>query len=165
MQSQQPAQVAQQSQSRESVPEELVLALQDQSKRETALLDLSKKRDSYPDLAPVLWNSFGVIAILLQEIVSIYHLLNPPQLSASQSNRVCNALALLQCVASHPETRSSFISGSSTCFPLSYSLLGLHLTHTSQTLPSMHTSQPTSLSSFTLSSTPCPSNGRSNTSA
>ena len=129
MQSQQPAQVAQQSQSRESVPEELVLALQDQSKRETALLDLSKKRDSYPDLAPVLWNSFGVIAILLQEIVSIYHLLNPPQLSASQSNRVCNALALLQCVASHPETRSSFISGSSTCFPLSYSLLGLHLTH------------------------------------
>lgn len=30
---------------------------------------------------------------------------------ASQSNRVCNALALLQCVASHPETRSSFLQG------------------------------------------------------
>ena len=28
---------------------------------------------------------------------------------AHQSNRVCNALALLQCVASHPETRSAFL--------------------------------------------------------
>ena len=34
--------------------------------------------------------------------------LNP---QASQSNRVCNALALLQCVASHAETRSVFLSG------------------------------------------------------
>ena len=30
---------------------------------------------------------------------------------AQQSNRVCNALALLQCVASHPETRSAFLNG------------------------------------------------------
>ena len=30
---------------------------------------------------------------------------------ANQSNRVCNALALLQCVASHPETRSPFLQG------------------------------------------------------
>lgn len=29
----------------------------------------------------------------------------PPTLTAHQSNRVCNALALLQCVAFHPETR------------------------------------------------------------
>lgn len=32
-------------------------------------------------------------------------------LQAHQSNRVCNALALLQCVASHPETRSAFLQG------------------------------------------------------
>ena len=30
---------------------------------------------------------------------------------AQQSNRVCNALALLQCVASHPETRTAFLNG------------------------------------------------------
>lgn len=30
-------------------------------------------------------------------------------MTAHQSNRVCNALALLQCVASHPETRSPFL--------------------------------------------------------
>lgn len=33
---------------------------------------------------------------------------------AHQSNRVCNALALLQCVASHPETRSAFLQGKVT---------------------------------------------------
>ena len=57
----------------------------------------------------MLWNSFGTIAALLQEINHIYPAINPPTLSAHQSNRVCNALALLQCVASHPDTRSSFL--------------------------------------------------------
>ncbi|CAB1346723.1 unnamed protein product [Coregonus sp. 'balchen'] len=48
--------------------------------RENALLELSKKRESVPDLAPMLWHSCGTIA------------------------------ALLQCVASHPETRSAFLA-------------------------------------------------------
>lgn len=77
--------------------------------RENALLELSKKREVVPDLAPMLWHSFGTIAALMQEIVNIYPAINPPVLTASQSNRVCNALALLQCVASHPETRSCFL--------------------------------------------------------
>ena len=77
--------------------------------RETALLELSKKRESVPDLAPMLWHSFGTIAALLQEIINIYPSITPPTLTAHQSNRVCNALALLQCVASHPETRSVFL--------------------------------------------------------
>ena len=38
-------------------------------------------------------------------------MLQPPSLTAHASNRVCNALALLQCVASHPETRSLFLQG------------------------------------------------------
>jgi CCR4-NOT transcription complex subunit 9 len=79
----------------------------------------------------MLWNSFGTIAgklrkihiqlmfrkfikifcftALLQEIVNIYPSITPPTLTAQQSNRVCNALALLQNVASHPETRSAFL--------------------------------------------------------
>ena len=48
--------------------------------------------------------------MLLREIVGIYPLLNPPKLKAHASNRVCNALALLQCVASHKETRTPFLS-------------------------------------------------------
>ncbi len=95
--------------------EELVLDLivNNDPTRENALLELSKKRESFPELAVFLWHSFGTVSVLLQEIVSIYSALNPPALTASASNRVCNALALLQCVASHPETRSLFLKGGS----------------------------------------------------
>jgi CCR4-NOT transcription complex subunit 9 len=88
-----------------------VLDLTNPEKRQVALLELSKKREEVPELAPILWYSFGTIAILLQEIISIYPLLSPPRLKVSQSNRVCNALALLQCVASHRETRTLFLNG------------------------------------------------------
>jgi hypothetical protein len=37
----------------------LVIDLMDPNTRETALLDLSKKREQYDDLAMVLWHSFG----------------------------------------------------------------------------------------------------------
>lgn len=78
--------------------------------RERALLELGKKREQYDDLALVLWNSFGVMTVLLEEIISVYPFLNPPILTASVSNRVCNALALLQCVASNVQTRGLFLS-------------------------------------------------------
>ncbi|MCJ1240185.1 Cell differentiation protein rcd1 [Varicellaria rhodocarpa] len=78
--------------------------------RETALMELSKKREQVQELALIIWHSFGVMTSLLQEIISVYPLLNPSQLTAAASNRVCNALALLQCVASHTETRSLFLS-------------------------------------------------------
>jgi CCR4-NOT transcription complex subunit 9 len=77
--------------------------------RDHALLELSKKRESYEDLAPILWHTPCVIPALVQEIISVYPLLYPPLLGGHASNRVCNALALLQCVASHPETRELFL--------------------------------------------------------
>ncbi|KAF5269247.1 hypothetical protein FQR65_LT02548 [Abscondita terminalis] len=89
-----------------------ILELTNPDTRENALLELSfssKKREVVPDLAPMLWHSFGTTAALLQEIINIYPAINPATLTAHQSNRVCNALALLQCVASHPETRSHFL--------------------------------------------------------
>ena len=88
---------------------ELVLGLTNPALKEQALLKLSKERESFPNLAPYLWHSFGTMSSLLQEIVSIYPMLQPPSLTAHASNRVCNALALLQCVASHPETRTLFL--------------------------------------------------------
>eukprot|EP01137_Pigoraptor_chileana_P011425 Opistho-2@62294 len=88
----------------------LVLELTKTEQRESALLELSKKREAVPELAPILWHSFGTMAALLQEIVAIYPLLSPPALTAHGSNRVCNALALLQCVASHNETRNLFLN-------------------------------------------------------
>jgi CCR4-NOT transcription complex subunit 9 len=116
----------------------LVIDLTDPNAREAALLELSKKREQYEELALVLWHSFGeflvlvllalivlcrtlmmwlcwngtgIMPALLQEIVSVYPLLSPPNLTAHVSNRVCNALALLQCVASHPDTRQLFLNG------------------------------------------------------
>lgn len=41
--------------------------------RENALLELSKKRESVTDLAPMLWHSCGTIAALLQ--VPVNHLM------------------------------------------------------------------------------------------
>lgn len=58
-------------------------------------------------------DSTGVMSSLLLEIVNVYPALHPPSLTAHASNRVCNALALLQCVASHSETRSLFLNGMS----------------------------------------------------
>ena len=112
----------------------------DPDAREMALLELSKQREKFPELAPFLWNSFGTMAVLLQvrqhyqlltfvsgatravshcqslnhspklqEITLIYPQLHPPELNAQASNRVCNALALFQCVASHSETRELFL--------------------------------------------------------
>lgn len=92
-----------------------IIELSNPETRENALLELSKKREVVPDLAPMLWHSFGTTASLLQEIINIYPAINPATLTAYQSNRVCNALALLQCVASHPETRSAFLQVSSCC--------------------------------------------------
>ncbi|XP_052207162.1 cell differentiation protein rcd1-like isoform X2 [Diospyros lotus] len=90
--------------------QKLVLDLNNYNLRGNALLELSKMREQFQDFAPLLWNSPGTIAALLQEIISIYPALSPPNLSPAQSNRVCNALALLQSVASHRETRMSFLN-------------------------------------------------------
>ncbi|MCJ1347293.1 Cell differentiation protein rcd1 [Peltigera leucophlebia] len=87
-----------------------VAELMNGNSRETALMELSKKREQVPELALIIWYSFGVMTSLLQEIISVYPLLNPSQLTAAASNRVCNALALLQCVASHNETRGHFLN-------------------------------------------------------
>jgi len=88
--------------------------------RETALYELSKKREVVPDLAVMLWHSFGTVAALLQEIISIYPAINPPTLTAQQSNRVCNALALMQCIASHSETRGPFLQAHIPLFLYSF---------------------------------------------
>eukprot|EP01147_Barroeca_monosierra_P011211 gene11211-3266_t len=88
----------------------LIQDLQDANKRENAMATLSKHRDSVKKLAVMLWHSFGIVPILLDEVVSIYPYLCPEQaLAAAASNRVCNALALLQCTASSADTRSLFL--------------------------------------------------------
>jgi CCR4-NOT transcription complex subunit 9 len=128
-----------------------IAELMNPNSREAALLELSKKREQVPELALILWHSFGklsnsshlplagrgrpatdsraqhlgVMTSLLQEIISVYPLLNPSQLTAAASNRVCNALALLQCVASHNDTRALFLSGMLALYYVMYILWGV----------------------------------------
>lgn len=73
-------------------------------------IDFSTKKEM-PDMAILLWNSFGTMAAMLGEIVKIYGSINPPTLTVNQSFHICNVLALLKCIAGHPETRAHFISG------------------------------------------------------
>ena len=83
--------------------------IKDESTREKALEELSHKRESLSDLALYIWYSTGTVATLLQEIINTYHLLAPPKLSITKSNKACSVLALFQCVAAHPETRQPFL--------------------------------------------------------
>nr|XP_048327815.1 cell differentiation protein rcd1 isoform X1 [Ziziphus jujuba var. spinosa] len=89
--------------------EKLILALAHEHTRERALYHLCKIRMTHEDLALLLWHSFGAMYKLLQEIVAVYPLLSTPNLTDSESNRVCYAVALLECVASHEDTRMLFI--------------------------------------------------------
>ncbi|KAM7492357.1 hypothetical protein LguiA_035278 [Lonicera macranthoides] len=70
----------------------------------------SQRRERYTELGITLWNSKDIVIILLQELTSIYKMLSPGQLSIKDSNRVCNALALLQNMASHPDVKLPFIN-------------------------------------------------------
>ncbi|WVZ61874.1 hypothetical protein U9M48_011682 [Paspalum notatum var. saurae] len=89
--------------------EKLVFNLYYSESRVDALAELSKISKTSNDLAPLIWNSVGTIAVLLQEIISVYPALSPPTLSPSASSRACNVVALLQSVASHSETRAPFL--------------------------------------------------------
>lgn len=72
------------------------------------------------------------MTILLQEVVSIYPLLSQPTLNANASSRVCNALALMQCIASHPVTRPLFIEGTIYVYLLMPYLSSGHLVFLAQ---------------------------------
>jgi len=107
---------------------QLILDIRDVHKREGALLELSKKRESIPDLPVWLWQSYGTMTCLLQEVISIYPSIMPPTLTAVQSNRVCNALALMQCIAAHQDTRRLFLDAKIPMFLYPF----LHTTKTTK---------------------------------
>ena len=48
----------------------LVIDLMEPNMRETALLELSKKREQYDDLAMILWHSFGACSLFFSEASS-----------------------------------------------------------------------------------------------
>ncbi|PIA28858.1 hypothetical protein AQUCO_06600054v1 [Aquilegia coerulea] len=91
--------------------EELVLQITNPLLRPHAILELRQMRNiCFGCFAPWLWYSFGTIAALLQEIVSVYPALLSAKLTPEASNQACNAVSLLQSVAAHPDTRLLFLN-------------------------------------------------------
>ncbi|KAL5573390.1 hypothetical protein UlMin_022987 [Ulmus minor] len=90
--------------------EDLLMALNDNRTRENAILLLNKIRISGNEkLGLLLWNCPGAIFALLQEIMKIYYVLSTPELTEVAAKKVCDALALIQTVAAHPETKKEFV--------------------------------------------------------
>lgn len=78
-------------------------------KREEAYKKLNDRRDIEPNIAILLWHTTGTIAILLQEIISIYQFLANQKLNQKISEKICNVLGLFQCIALDPKTRPLFL--------------------------------------------------------
>lgn len=78
-------------------------------KREEAYKKLNDWRDIEPNIAVLLWHTTGTIAILLQEIISIYPFLANQKLNQKISEKICNVLGLFQCIALDPKTRPLFL--------------------------------------------------------
>ncbi|KAJ9075437.1 RNA-binding protein, CCR4-NOT complex subunit Rcd1 [Entomophthora muscae] len=76
-------------------------------KRSLALQRLFEARDSYANLPLFLWNSFGVTACMIQEIVSLYTKLDPPNLDHNHARHLAYLFGLIQLIAEHPQTREA----------------------------------------------------------
>ncbi|XP_049851241.1 CCR4-NOT transcription complex subunit 9-like [Schistocerca gregaria] len=111
---------------------QLVYELSLPEKRATAMQELCKIRDLPPVseiLAPIMWNSFGTIASLLQEIICVYPTLTSLRLAKYRTGRVCNAVSLLQVIAQHSHTRVPFFQANILMFL--YPLLNTTFKHRS----------------------------------
>jgi hypothetical protein len=86
-----------------------ILCLRSPEHKDEALRELNNRREKVSNLAPILWYSTGTIAILLQELLSIYPYLSPPTLSQALTDRICNVLGLYQCIALNSNTRPLFL--------------------------------------------------------
>ncbi|EGD72711.1 cell differentiation protein rcd1 [Salpingoeca rosetta] len=86
----------------------LIQDIQDLRKREDAMATLSKHRDSVKKLAVLLWHSFGIIPILVDEVISVYEHLCPEE--------------GLQCTASSPRDPHSCSAPPPVPRPAAFSL-------------------------------------------
>ncbi|XP_052199990.1 cell differentiation protein rcd1-like [Diospyros lotus] len=101
---------------------EVIVNLQDQTLRESALRSLStfllEKREedmaNYHRTGFFLYHSCSTMAILLQEVLAFFHFLADGNLTIRASKRVVNVLTLFQCIAANKETRLKFVK---SCVP------------------------------------------------
>ena len=83
--------------------------IKNENERLKALVNLSKYSDKNNHLALYLWYSRGTMAVILQEIISVYQYLSTSKLTLEKANVIYCAISLLKCIASNPETRHEFL--------------------------------------------------------
>lgn len=83
--------------------------IKNENTRTKALENLSKYCEKNYKLAIYLWYSRGTIAVLLQEIISVYQYLSTSKLTYEKSHKICYVITLFQYIASNIETRKEFI--------------------------------------------------------
>ena len=83
--------------------------LKNENTRIKALENLSKYSENNYNLAIYLWYSRGTMAVLLQEIISVYQYLSSSKLTLDNSHKICCVITLLQCIASNNDTRHEFL--------------------------------------------------------
>ncbi|KAG9441442.1 hypothetical protein H6P81_017296 [Aristolochia fimbriata] len=97
---------------------EVIVELQDQDRRESALRALSnfllEKREedaeNYNRAGFLLFNSCGTMTILLQEVLSFYWKMTYGTHTVRSSKRLANVLTLLQAIAANSEIRRKFVT-------------------------------------------------------
>ena len=83
--------------------------IKNENTRIKAIINLSKYSDNNNELALYLWYSRGTMAVILQEIISVYQYLSTSKLTLEKANVIYCAISLLKCIASNPETRHEFL--------------------------------------------------------
>ncbi|KAH8267283.1 hypothetical protein KR018_002228 [Drosophila ironensis] len=101
-----------------------IAGLCNKEERLQAMLELCERRSRVEDLGLMLWQSFGAVAALLQEVVSMYPTVLDNQLTNMQSQRICAAIGLFQAMACHPQVALRLLR----CHCMSYLLPLLKLT-------------------------------------
>ncbi|KAK6942366.1 Plant self-incompatibility S1 [Dillenia turbinata] len=99
---------------------EVIIELQSTELREAALRCLStfllEKREEDPEnyyrTGYLLYNSCSTMAILLQEVLAFYQMMEEDSLNVRACKRLANVLTLFQCIAANKETRLKFVSTS-----------------------------------------------------
>lgn len=83
--------------------------LRNKGTRDEAFKQLNNRREADKNLAVLLWHSVGTIALILQEIIMIYPMLNSTTFSQTRSDKISNVLGLFQCLALDSRTRIQFL--------------------------------------------------------
>ncbi|XP_022227082.2 CCR4-NOT transcription complex subunit 9 [Drosophila obscura] len=81
-----------------------ILDLCNKEDRPVAMLELCERRKKIGTLGPMLWQSFGAVSGILQEVIDMYPAVSANNLDDQQSQRIFAALGLFLSMAKHPST-------------------------------------------------------------